>query len=115
MSFADATWTGDAGDNCLNTSGNWNNGVPSGATATIDKDAGPLAVGGSFETVAPGAAIEVTADPGWPVGSRVTLVEAKSSGQMGNLKLVGGDNLKVYRSGNAIMARKLGGMCMILR
>lgn len=75
----------------------------------------PLAVSGSFETVVPGATIEVTADPDWPVGSRVTLVEAKSSGQMGNLKLVGGDNLKVYRSGNAIMVKKLGGMCMILR
>ena len=40
---ADANWTGNAGDNSLNTSGNWDAGVPSGAQAIFRSTGlGPL-------------------------------------------------------------------------
>lgn len=68
-----------------------------------------------FETVAAGASLHVSADPGWPMESRATLVEADSEGQLANLALSCDEGLCVRRQGTRIVVTKPGCLTVILR
>jgi len=78
-------------------------------------DETPFVCANGFEELAQGVTVHVSAEEGWPIGSKTTLMDLGDVGKLDNLTLTCDEGVRIRRVGTKIVAGKRGGMVMVVR